>query len=357
MIATELGVDSMRRGQEFGPFVLLHSLAHGGISMIHRAKFTGHHELPDVVVKRLKTPYNEDPDFVQMLADEAELMNHLRHQNIVEVHEFGQVGDQYFLATEFVDGINLRQLIRRASRHHEQIRIETGLFVLVEALCGLHYAHSVDGSLVHRDFTPSNLMVGFDGSVKLIDFGIAKSKLARTKTRGGVIKGKLKYMSPEQTKGADITPRSDLFSAGVVAYELLTGMMPFDDSSEAGIIRRIRDEPHRPPSLYNAGLDHAFDEIIEQALAKSPENRFESVEAFSKRLKDWANTNGVVLSATGLSVFSSELFAQERRESRMHTQTVERTTTVQPCSEYTRIVGTGYSLKDVSESRKGSGDD
>jgi eukaryotic-like serine/threonine-protein kinase len=334
----------MRLGQEFGPFVLLYGLAHGGISMIHRAKFIEHDDLPDVVVKRLKTPYNGDSDFVQMLADEAELMNQLQHPNIVKVHEFGQVRDQYFLATEFVDGVNLRQLLRRATRQDQTVRIETALYILTQALNGLHYAHSVDGSLVHRDFTPSNVMVSFDGAVKLIDFGIAKSKLARTKTRGGVIKGKLKYMSPEQTKGVEISPKSDLFSAGIVAYELMTGVLPFDDVDEAGIIRRIRDEPHKPPSLLNAGLDHAFDGIMDGALAKSPQNRLESVRAFAQHLLEWASTNQIAVVQSTLAGFASELFAQERRERRMDLETMSITASSQSVSEYTRIVGTGYGV-------------
>ncbi len=317
--------------------------------MIHRAKFLWHHDLPDVVVKRLKAPYNEDRDFVQMLADEAELMNQLRHPNIVEVHEFGQVGDQHFLATEFVDGINLRQLLRRAQRHHRQVKIEVGLFVLTQALSGLHYAHCVDRSLVHRDFTPSNLMVSFNGAVKLIDFGIAKSRLAKTRTRGGVIKGKLKYMSPEQTRGTQTTPQSDLFSAGVVAYELMTGLMPFDDSSEAEIIRQIRHEAHRPASLYNAGLDHEFDAIIDCALAKAPGDRFASVEVFSHRLLEWAQANGLMVEPQALSEFAADLFAQERRESRMQLDTLEFSATCSSSSEYTRIAGTGYGLSTTSD--------
>lgn len=334
----------MKRGQEFGPFVLLYSLAHGGISMIHRAKFIDHDALPDVVVKRLKAPYNDDLDFVQMLADEAELMNQLQHPNIVEVHEFGQIGDQYFLATEFVDGVNLRQLLRRAKRQNKNVKIDVAVYVLTQALHGLHYAHCVDGSLVHRDFTPSNVMVGFSGAVKLIDFGIAKSRLARTKTRGGVIKGKLKYMSPEQTKGIDITPQSDLFSAGVVAYELMTGTVPFDDDDDAGIIRRIRHESHKPPSLYNAGLDDAFDGIIERALAKDPEARFESIEAFSQSLVEWATRNRLIVEEVSLGRFASDLFAQDRRESQMHLETMAVTASSQSVSEYTRIVGTGYGV-------------
>ena len=140
MIATELGDETMRYSQEFGPFRVLHELAHGGISMIHRAKFTGHKDCPDVVIKRLKDPYNQDSDFVQMLADEAELMNQMSHSNIVKVHEFGQVGGQYFLATEYVDGVNLRQILRRLQRQNASMKCSVALFLLREALvlCTMH---------------------------------------------------------------------------------------------------------------------------------------------------------------------------------------------------------------------------
>ena len=320
--------------------------------MIHRAKFTGHKDCPDVVIKRLKDPYNQDADFVQMLADEAELMNQMRHSNIVKVHEFGQVGGQYFLATEYVDGVNLRQILRRLQRQHASMKCSVALFLLREALVGLHYAHQFDESLVHRDFTPSNVMIGFDGAVKLIDFGIAKSKLARTKTRGGVIKGKLKYMSPEQTKGAQMTPRSDQFSAGAVVYEVMTGVQPFDGASDADVIRTIRHDKPSPPSLLNAGLDHDFDRIVEKALSKNPASRYPSIGEFEGALCKWMAKNDIGAVRRDLASFVSHLFEDERREREMYLGSVELGNTSEPTSGYTRIAGTGYFLTDDESESK-----
>jgi serine/threonine protein kinase len=143
----------------------------------------------------------------------------------------------------------------------------------------------------------------------------------------------------------------------VVAYELMTGVMPFDDSSEAEIIRQIRHEAHRAPSLNNAGLDHEFDAIIDRALAKSPTDRFSSVEVFSNRLLEWARGNDLLIESQPLSEFAAELFAKERRESRMQLDTVEFSARTSSSSEYTRIAGTGYALSTSSDDAQESIDE
>jgi len=349
--ATEVGFDSMRRGQEFGPFLLLTSLAHGGVSQIHRARVRGVKGAPEVVVKRLRSPYNTDDDFLHMLADEAELMNQLRHRNIAQVYEFGQVGQQYFLATEFVDGVNLRQLFRRLKRLDQLLPIQVAIYVMSEALIGLHYAHTFGHGVVHRDFTPSNLMLGFDGRVKLIDFGIAKSKLTRTKTRGGVIKGKLKYMSPEQTRGRQLSVSSDIFSAGVVVYECLTGQCPFQGDGDAEIISQIRDMPPATVSCQNTGVDHGLDLIVERALDKNAEQRFSSALAFSDALTTWANQNRLTFDPQELSTLLCDVFEGDRRENQAFVDEIDwmdSETNTDEISGYTRLAGTGYTALDAT---------
>ena len=335
----------MRRGQEFGPFLLLSSLAHGGVSQVHRARVRSRSSTTEVVVKRLRSPYNTDTDFLHMLAHEAELMNQLRHANIAQVYEFGQVGQQYFLATEFVDGINLRQLLRRLKRLDRVLPLKVALNILSEALKGLHYAHEFGHGIVHRDFTPSNLMLGFDGRVKLIDFGIAKSTLNLTKTRGGVIKGKLKYMSPEQTKGELLSARSDIFSAGAVAYECLAGQCPFIGESDAETIRQIREVAPATLSRFNAGVDHPLDVVAGRALAKLPNARFSSAKGFRLALLDWARRNDLICDGNGLRELLGDVFHNERREQQAQidefTWDAEATVT-EELSGYTRIAGTGY---------------
>ena len=340
----------MRRGQEFGPFLLLTSLAHGGVSQIHRARVRGGKGAPEVVVKRLRSPYNTDEDFLHMLADEAELMNQLRHRNIAQVYEFGQVGHQYFLATEFVDGVNLRQLFRRLQRCNRLLPVQVAIYVMSEALTGLHYAHEFGHGVVHRDFTPSNLMLGFDGRVKLIDFGIAKSKLTRTKTRGGVIKGKLKYMSPEQTRGTQLSLSSDVFSAGTVAYECISGQSPFQGEGDAEIISQIRDTPPATVSRHNAGVDHALDLIVERAMAKEPSKRFSTALAFSKALTAWADQNRLTCSPEALASLLCEVFEGDRKENQAFVDEVvwsDSITNTEELSGYTRIAGTGYTELDA----------
>ncbi len=350
----------MKRGERFGPFLILYGLAHGGISQIHRARYLGIGDTTDMVVKRLREPYNEDDEFVQMLTDEAELMNALRHPNIAHVSEFGLVGQQYFLATEYVDGVNLYQLLKRLRRVGGLMCPDVALFILIKSLAGLHHAHEFEQAIVHRDFTPSNLMLGFDGAVKLIDFGIAKSKLTRTKTRGGVIKGKLKYMSPEQTRGEAVSPQSDVFSAGVVAYECFTGHQPFLGEGEADIIRNIRHGHPKAASQLNAGLDDDLDRVLETAMAKSLACRYSSVADFQRDLMGWANRNRQLPSVEGLITLLAEHFSADRREANAQAQAVSSCGGDEDdeySSTYTRIVGLGYHQPNSAEDVSGLGEE
>ena len=211
-----------------------------------------------------------------MLTDEARLTSLFDHPNLGRVYEFGVVEGQHFLAMELIEGVDLRRALRRAWARNERIPAPGLSYILECALRGLHAAHEIRGDdgkkldIVHRDFSPSNIRLAFDGGVKLIDFGIAKAKLSRARTQSGVVKGKIKFMSPEQTERRRLDHRSDLFSAGVVLYYALSGRSPFAADDPAELMRSIREDPHPPIEARVPDCDSALAALVDRALSKEP---------------------------------------------------------------------------------------
>ena len=239
---------SMIIAQQVGRYFLLDRIAVGGMAEIYRAltfDSQGHNHI--VAIKRVLSNLADDDDFLQMMVDEAKITILLNHANIARVYEFVRVGDDYFIAMEFVDGRDVRAILERLREDDAWCPPEHAAYILMCTLTALHATHDArDGAgasmeIVHRDVSPSNVLVGYDARVKLCDFGIAKAKLSRIQTRHGVIKGKVKYMSPEQAMGRKVDPRSDIFSAGAVLYELLTRQPPFQAEGEMDLIMKVRD--------------------------------------------------------------------------------------------------------------------
>jgi|JI10StandDraft_1071094.scaffolds.fasta_scaffold34412_2 serine/threonine protein kinase len=320
---------------------------------IYRASLTtadgAHH---DVAIKRLLPRYNEDEEFITMLADEARITAALSHPNIAQIFEFGVVDGQHVLVMEFVDGVDLRSLLKRCREREQALSPTLAAYIVERALRGLHYAHTLGGpdghplNLVHRDFSPSNILVGYDGQVKLIDFGIAKGRLNRAHTRGGVIKGKVKYMSPEQTLGRRLDVRSDVFAAGVVLYYAVTGQLPFYAPSDAELMVAIREQEPDAPSRQHALLDPAFDALVMRALRKDPEARFPTAAAFADGLAGWFGRESDCGPAR-LGRLVSRVFAHERAESGMSAEEFELDGDPEPtpsheARHYTRLVDPGH---------------
>ncbi len=283
---------------------------------IYRARL----EDEDVALKWLLPQFNTDAEFLVMLADEARITGLLDHPNVVRLFEFGAVDDQHFLAMEFVDGVDLRALLRRCRERGEALPAAAAAWIIEQSLRGLQAAHTLraaDGAslnLVHRDFSPSNLLVSFEGDVKLIDFGIAKDRLTRARTRGGMIKGKLRYMSPEQTEGRRLDARSDVFSAGVVLYQAAVGQAPFNADDDAALMWAIRHETPPPPSHGRPALGEGFDALMGRALAKAPEARYPSAAAFAEALRAWRLATAPAYHAGLLGEWLQARFAAERQD-------------------------------------------
>ncbi len=233
-----------------------------------------------VALKRILPQIAEDEDFIQMFEDEARVARQLEHPHIARMFDFGQVGIHYYIAFEYVNGKDMRAVFERAVKQGQTLSLPFLLYVFSRIGEGLSYAHArkdKDGapvSIVHRDVSPQNIVVSFDGDVKLIDFGIAKAAGKLSRTAVGTIKGKFGYMSPEQIRGLEIDQRTDIFSLGICMWELLTRKRLFQADNELLVLEKIRNYVIPPPSTIEPGIPEELDRIVMKALAKDPNERY-----------------------------------------------------------------------------------
>src|SRR5262245_4027671 len=259
---------------------------------IYRAKtFDERGEQHIVAVKRVLGHLAEDDDFVQMLVDEAKICGTLRHPNIAAIYEFARSGEDYFIAMEYVDGKDSRTILDRCRQLGRTIPAQHCGYIawqVAEALEAAHTQHDGLGRamrIIHRDISPSNLLCSYTGEVKLCDFGIAKATLSRVQTKTGVIKGKVKYMSPEQAMGRKLDHRSDVFSLGSVLYEMLTKTPPFTAVNEMDLLIKVRDAKYRHIRELEPEVPPALEAIVDRALARSRAARFQTADEVRLALK------------------------------------------------------------------------
>ncbi len=264
-----------------------------------------------VALKRVLPHLEQEEEFVAMFLEEARLAATLDHPNIVQVIELGQSQHGYFLIMEYVHGVDLRALLRNAART-QPIPLGCALGIASALAAGLHYAHERPGpdgqpmGLVHRDVSPSNVLITFDGVVKLVDFGVAKAAAHTARTRATMLKGKVGYMSPEQCRGVPVDRRSDVFSLGVLLYELTTLHRPFyEDNHFAALNRIVHGQYERPSTLvpdYSTGLEH----IVTRALEPDPAHRYPHARAMLDDLEQLAQAHGVRASSAVLADYVVE---------------------------------------------------
>jgi serine/threonine protein kinase len=278
--------------EAFGKYFLVDKIATGGMAEIFKAKAFGHGGFEHlVVIKRILSHLSENQDFVEMFVDEAKVSVALQHANIVRVYDFGKVLDNYFIAMECVDGKDARALLRKLGRQREYLPVEHALYVAHEVCRGLSYAHGKTDlrghpfGIVHRDMSPSNVLISYDGDVKIADFGIAKAEQNTTTTADGVLKGKFEYMSPEQARGESVDPRSDIFSVGILLFEMLTGRRLFKGDSDIATLERIKAAQVRPPSEYSARISAAIDALVLKSLARDRDQRFQTAAEFQTAIR------------------------------------------------------------------------
>jgi len=308
-------VPSPRR---IGNFDIIRLLATGGMGEVFLARQVGPAGFARaVVVKRLLPHLARDAQFVEMFLNEGRLTGMLTHPNIAQVYELGEDGGSYFLAMEFVHGRSLRQLERALADQGRLIGPALAARISIDALRGLHAAHTlrVDGrlaSVVHRDMSPDNILVGFNGVARVIDFGVARAKDAASTTRTGHVKGKFAYMAPERFAGdkADPDPRIDVYAMAVVLYEALCGQRPHTATSDAALVGAILNETPPEARQVNPLLDPALSDVIMRGLERSPEARWPSAEAFAHALEGWLAAAGQPAAHTAVAAFMRSLFGE-----------------------------------------------
>ncbi len=273
---------------QFGKYTLTKLIARGGMAEVYlakaRAEIGGFERL--YAIKRILPELNENREFINSLINEAKITVTLSHGNIAQVYDLGKVGGDYYLAMDFVHGVDLHKVIETVERGGGRVPVEHALYVVSEMLAGLDVAHRKRDEfgeplrIVHRDISPHNVLVSYTGEVKLIDFGIARAANKLGETRRGVIKGKLLYMAPEQAKALDIDHRADLFAVGMSLYRMLTGLLPFDAPNQYDIYRKVVDCAIPNPRDYAPELPSSVVEVLSSALQREPEHRFSDAHAF-----------------------------------------------------------------------------
>ncbi|MDB4989689.1 MAG: serine/threonine protein kinase, partial [Myxococcaceae bacterium] len=267
----------------FGKYYLLDRVNTGGMAEVFRAKAFGVEGFERIVaVKRILPSIAADTDFITMFIDEAKLAVQLNHANIAQIFDLGKVADSYFIALEYVHGKDLRAVFDQARSRARQVPVDLACYVIMKISEGLDYAHRKrDASgrelqLVHRDVSPQNMLISFDGDVKLIDFGIAKAAGQASRTRAGILKGKFGYLSPEQVEGEQVDQRSDIFGIGIVLYELLTGERLFVGDSDFSTIEKVRTLEIPSPRQLNPQIPKALERVVLKALSRNRDTRYQT---------------------------------------------------------------------------------
>jgi serine/threonine-protein kinase len=305
--------------QRVGRYEILTHLATGGMAQIYLARQSGLGSFErHVVLKTILRERASDQRFVTMFLDEAKLSATLNHQNIAQVYEVDQADGAYFMAMEYVHGENARAILETTLRRGWTIPLELAVMIVSGAAAGLHHAHERRGkngaplNIVHRDVSPANVMVGYDGSVKVLDFGIAKAEERATKTVGGTIKGKYGYMSPEQCKGKSIDRRSDIFALGICLYELTTLRRAFKGNDDFETMKRIVSGDIMLPSVVVPGYPRELEAIVLTAIANDANARFQTGQEMIEALDAFAVRAKLTGSNTAMGRFMVQLFGSKR---------------------------------------------
>jgi serine/threonine protein kinase len=309
-VAAEVGSTANR-------YEILAKLARGGMADIFLARG---HSAAGVerycVLKRILRERAGDMQFVEMFIDEARLAAQLQHPNIASVYDTGKLGDSYFFTMEYVHGETVRSLVQRAAEVGRPLPLACALTIVAGTAAGLHHAHErkdIDGralGIVHRDVSPSNLMISYEGNVKVVDFGVAKAAHRVIETRSGTVKGKIGYLSPEQCAGKGVDRRSDLFSLGIVMWEMLTGERLYRRDSDFANMAAIVYETPAPLSAYRPDISREVDELVLRLLAKPPGDRFQTAAEVIERIEAVAMQAGLIVSTLALGRLVRELFGQ-----------------------------------------------
>ncbi|MDR3683964.1 MAG: serine/threonine-protein kinase, partial [Geothrix sp.] len=305
--------------EEYGNYYLLEKIAVGGMAELFKAQQRGVQGFQKIVaIKRILPNYSDNEDFVTMFIDEAKLAAQLTHPNIVQIFDLGKAGSSYYIAMEYVNGHDLRTLLRKVREYGVPLPEQVAAFVAMKVAAALDYAHRKRGfddrelKLVHRDISPQNVILSTEGAVKLVDFGIAKAASKASHTVAGALKGKLLYMSPEQATGQPLDNRSDLYSLGLVLFELLTGERCFQADSELGVLEKVRLGRVANLAALNPNVSRDMTAIVNRALQKSVEHRYPSARFMERDLREYLQRQGTHITEHDVAEYVSALYKGSR---------------------------------------------
>lgn len=308
---------------ELGGYEILGLIGRGGMAEIYKAKRRGVRGFEKVIaLKKILSGYGEDSKYLEMFVDEAKIAAELSHPNIVQIYDLGKKDDYYFIAMEYMFGKDLRLILHKLAETDTQVPEELAIFLTINVLKALDYAHSAKDSrgnrldIVHRDVSPPNILVSYNGEVKLTDFGVSKASIKMHQTVAGALKGKILYMSPEQARAEEtIDFRSDLYSAGIILFELVTGKKLFLGNTEIITLQKVQEGKIDRPSKVKPNISPELEAIILKALEKNPERRYQKASEMSHALESYMAANfDKNPNAIHISHFIYRLFEDEIRK-------------------------------------------
>jgi len=309
-----------RAGKSFGRFQLILEMARGGMATLYLARLMGPEQFEKLlVIKRIHEHLAQDDSFIQMFLDEARIAAQIQHPNVATVFDLGQHEGVFFLAMEYVHGQNLAEIVKSASRRPGVMHWSHAARMVADAAAGLHAAHEAKGAdgrrlgIVHRDVSPQNILVSYDGHVKVVDFGIAFAAERLTHTAAGTVKGKVAYMSPEQVCMEPLERRSDIFSLGIVLFEAICRKRLFKEKIEAATILRVRDANVPPPRTLNPEIPVGLERVTLKALAKRPQDRFSTAGELEAAIEEVLHATGHPVGHRQIAPVLESLFHDVKR--------------------------------------------
>jgi len=311
------------KADEVSGYEILGLIGRGGMAEIYKAKKKGVKGFEKIIaLKKILSGYGTDAKYIEMFVDEAKIAAELSHPNIVQIHDLGKKDDYYFIAMEYVSGKDLRVILQKLARENTLMPEPIAIYLAIKVLSALNYAHTARNSsgkkldIVHRDISPPNILVSYEGNIKLTDFGVSKASIKMHQTLAGALKGKLLYMSPEQAKGEGyIDFRSDLYSVGIILFELITGEKLFLGSSEIGTLKKVQEGAVIKPSQIKKDIEPELETIILKALNKEMTRRYQGAADMIKDLEAYMKHHyNAVPEPSHIAHFITNLFKKEIKE-------------------------------------------
>ena len=318
----------MRTPIKFGKYLLLERIAVGGMAEVFVAKAFGVEGFQRLLaIKKILPTMGEDAEFISMFVDEARIAVQLAHANIVQVLELGKHEETLYIAMEYVSGRDLRQLMERFRKRQQPMPVAQAAYVVKEVCEALDHAHRKRDAqgrplgIVHRDVSPQNVLVGFEGEVKLIDFGIAKAESRLQQTQAGILKGKFSYMSPEQVKGQPVDGRSDVFACGILLWEMVCGEKLFTGESDYAVLDKVRMGLIPEPRSRNPRCPETLEKVILKALAPDPARRYQTASELHDELVRFTVAGDAVFGPRQLAAWMRQEFEAEYEQEQKRLRT------------------------------------